>query len=58
MRRNWKQILDHAREVVESYEQRITLRQLYYRLVADSTLENTTCSVAIAIAQPPPDHRR
>ena len=43
-RRDWQTILSHAAEVAESYEQRITLRQLYYRLVADGTLENVDSS--------------
>jgi hypothetical protein len=43
-RRDWLIILNHAREVAESYEGRITLRQLYYRLVADGTLANVDSS--------------
>ena len=43
-RRDWNTILDHAAQLVDSYEQRITLRQLFYRLVADGTLENVDSS--------------
>lgn len=41
MARNWNAILDHAAEIVRSYDTRVTLRQLFYRLVADQTLRNT-----------------
>jgi hypothetical protein len=39
--RNWNDILDHAAQIVRSYDTRVTLRQLFYRLVADQTLRNT-----------------
>lgn len=41
MARNWDDILGHAADIVGSYSTRVTLRQLFYRLVADSTLRNT-----------------
>ena len=41
-RLDWKRdILLHAKQIVESYDTGVTLRQLFYRLVADSTLPNT-----------------
>jgi hypothetical protein len=40
-RRTWPAILEHAAAIVESYETGVTLRQLFYRLVADGTLANT-----------------
>lgn len=40
-RREWPAIIDHARAIVESYATPVTLRQLFYRLVADQTLRNT-----------------
>jgi hypothetical protein len=41
-RLDWQRvILPHAREIVESYDTGVTLRQLFYRLVADGTLPNT-----------------
>lgn len=43
-RRDWHAILEHAAGVVSSYDERITLRQLYYRLVADGTLANVDSS--------------
>jgi hypothetical protein len=43
-RRDWQAILGHAAGVVKSYARRITLRQLYYRLVADGTLANVDSS--------------
>jgi hypothetical protein len=43
-RRDWQTILNHAREVVHEYDNRITLRQLFYRLVADGTLQNLDSS--------------
>ncbi|MGH2501004.1 MAG: hypothetical protein ACRDID_00665, partial [Ktedonobacterales bacterium] len=39
-RLSWPAILDHAKEIVESYDTPVTLRQLFYRLVADGTLPN------------------
>ena len=39
--RDWFDILEHAAAIVRSYNTRVTLRQLFYRLVADQTLRNT-----------------
>src|SRR5918912_4161307 len=39
--RKWPPILEHAAEIVNSYETDVTLRQLFYRLVSDETLRNT-----------------
>src|SRR4051794_17237500 len=40
-RLDWQRvILSHAREIVESYDTGVTLRQLFYRLVSDGTLPN------------------
>lgn len=36
----WGQVLDEARAIVESYDTPVTLRQLYYRLVAAGLLPN------------------
>jgi hypothetical protein len=36
----WKPTLAHSAAVVESYDTGVTLRQLFYRLVADGTLPN------------------
>jgi hypothetical protein len=41
MRVNWLLVLDEARRIIAGYERRITLRQLFYRLVAKGVLENT-----------------
>jgi hypothetical protein len=41
MARDWSYILEHAATIVRSYSTRVTLRQLFYRLVADQTLRNT-----------------
>jgi len=40
-KRDWGYILEHAATIVRSYNTRVTLRQLFYRLVADQTLRNT-----------------
>ena len=40
-RLSWLPILEHAAEIVWSYDTGVTLRQLFYRLVADLTLPNT-----------------
>jgi hypothetical protein len=38
---DWKaDVLPHAEDIVRSYETGVTLRQLFYRLVADETLPN------------------
>lgn len=39
-RLSWPPIIERAREIVESYSIKITLRQLFYRLVAEGTLRN------------------
>jgi hypothetical protein len=36
----WAQVLDAAREIAESYDTRVTLRQLFYRLVAALLIPN------------------
>lgn len=41
MKKDWNIILEHAAQIVRSYSTRVTLRQLFYRLVADQTLRNT-----------------
>jgi hypothetical protein len=41
MARNWASVLEHAAAIVEGYNTEVTLRQLFYRLVADGTLRNT-----------------
>ena len=40
-RLSWVPILKHAVNIVSSYDSGVTLRQLFYRLVADLTLPNT-----------------
>lgn len=37
----WGHVLEHAAEIVAAYDTGVTLRQLFYRLVADETLPNT-----------------
>ena len=37
----WAALLPHAAEIVESYDTEVTLRQLFYQLVADGSLPNT-----------------
>jgi len=41
VRVSWAPIVDHAAAIVEGYDTGVTLRQLFYRLVADGTLPNT-----------------
>jgi hypothetical protein len=42
-RRDWSEIVAHAAGIVDTYEDTsVTLRQLFYRLVSDGTLPNTT----------------
>lgn len=40
-RLSWPSILTDAADIVESYDTSVTLRQLFYRLVAAETLPNT-----------------
>ena len=42
MRPDWPQLLGLAAQIVESYDTSVTLRQLFYRLVAGEFLPNTT----------------
>ena len=44
VRIKWESVLEHAAGIVESYDTGVTLRQLFYRLVADGTLVNTMSS--------------
>lgn len=37
----WDDLLEHAADIVQQYDTRVTLRQLFYRLVADGSLRNT-----------------
>jgi len=37
---SWSQLLAHAADIVNSYNTRVTLRQLFYRLVSDGSLPN------------------
>ena len=40
--RRWEPIIARAKEIVDSYvDTKVTLRQLFYRLVSDGTLDNT-----------------
>ena len=42
MRLKWPAILEHAARLTRSYDTPVTLRQLFYRLVAAELLPNTT----------------
>lgn len=41
-RPDWPALLQRAAAIVKSYETQVTLRQLFYRLVAAALLPNTT----------------
>jgi hypothetical protein len=41
MRKNWDEILQTAKGIVDSYDTPVTLRQLFYRLVSQEILKNT-----------------
>ena len=41
-RPDWPSLLAHAAQIVSSYDTLVTLRQLFYRLVAAQRLPNTT----------------
>lgn len=41
MARSWEPILERAAEIVDSYDTAVTLRQLFYRLVAAEIIRNT-----------------
>jgi hypothetical protein len=40
--RDWPALLERAADIVNSYDTLVTLRQLFYRLVAAQLLPNTT----------------
>jgi hypothetical protein len=44
MRLSWPLIIGRAAEIVRSYDTGVTLRQLFYRLVAEQLIENTKTS--------------
>jgi len=50
-RRSWPAILERAAEIVRGYSTPVTLRQLFYRLVSDGTLPNTTSAYSTLSAQ-------
>lgn len=39
---SWPPVVEHAASIVRSYSTPVTLRQVFYRLVADGTLPNTS----------------
>lgn len=39
--KDWQPIVERAREIMESYDTPVTLRQLFYRLVSEQLLDNT-----------------
>ena len=41
-RTDWPSIIERAAEIVLSYDTSVTLRQLFYRLVSEQTIPNTT----------------
>ena len=41
-RLSWFPVMERAKEIVESYETLVTLRQLFYRLISEELLPNTT----------------
>lgn len=41
-RTDWGHVLDRAYDIVESYDTGVTLRQLFYRLVSEELIPNTT----------------
>lgn len=45
--RNWTEILEQAREIVNSYNTQVTLRQLYYRLVSRGAIPNNRSAYAM-----------
>lgn len=46
-RLDWDDILQHAASVVRSYETSVTLRQLFYRLVSEQLIPNTTSAYKV-----------
>jgi hypothetical protein len=38
---DWPQVVGQAREIVESYDTSVTLRQLFYRLVSAQVIPNS-----------------
>jgi hypothetical protein len=53
----WAEVIDHAAGIVNSYSSGVTLRQLYYRLVAVGTLPNTT-SAYVSLSSKTAEARR
>jgi hypothetical protein len=41
---DWPEVVEHAAGIVYGYSTGVTLRQLFYRLVSDGTLPNTTAA--------------
>jgi hypothetical protein len=41
---NWPDVVEHAATIVYSYDTSVTLRQLFYRLVSEQMLPNTTAA--------------
>ena len=56
-RRDWLPIVELAREIVESYDTGVTLRQLFYRLVSREILRNTKADYT-ALSKQTADARR
>jgi hypothetical protein len=43
-RTDWTPIIERAAEIVDSYDTSVTLRQLFYRLVSEQAIPNTTAA--------------
>ena len=41
---NWPDVVAHAADIVYSYSTSVTLRQLFYRLVSEQLIPNTTAA--------------
>jgi hypothetical protein len=41
---NWPAVVEHAADIVYSYSTSVTLRQLFYRLVSEQVIPNTTAA--------------
>lgn len=48
---NWKPILLQAKQIVESYDTKVTLRQLFYQLVARQIIEDDQGKMQVPVPQ-------
>ena len=46
-RTTWEPVIEHAADIVRSYDTSVTLRQLFYRLVSEQLINDTPAAPGV-----------